>query len=102
MRSRSGDERARDGDENRGVPCCVADAARSVTKVHVGGDLFGIIELGAMIDEVGAMGPMEDAETRSRLLERAGESNYIPPGSEEAYADGLPSELRRRSREGAR
>jgi hypothetical protein len=87
------DEERRKDDEERGVPCCVADAARRVTKVRVGGNLVGVVEFRRIVDEVRAMGPMDDGETRAQLIRRTKIYNYVPPAAEEAYADAMLEEF---------
>ena len=79
-------------DEDRGVPCCVLDAARWVTKVRVGPNLVGIMEFAKIMDEVHAMGPMDDDERRVHLLKRTKTCNYVPSNAEDAYADAMLGE----------
>jgi hypothetical protein len=86
------DERVKD-EEDRGVPCCVADAARRVTKVRIGTNLVGIMEFRRIVDEVRAMGPMDEEETRAQLMRRTKIYNYVPPAAEEAYADAMLEEF---------
>ena len=83
-----------DDDEDRGVPCCVLNAARWVTKIKVGSNTIGIMEFQTIIDEVREMGPMSDEETRSQLLKHMKQYNYVPANSEDAYADAMLREFR--------
>jgi hypothetical protein len=89
-----------DEDEDRGVPPCVADAARRVTKIRVAGNLIGIMEFDRVLREVEDLGPMEDTEVRKELIERTKKHNYIPPSSEEGYADALLVEFKKRCGKG--
>lgn len=86
-------------DEDRGVPCCVADAARGVTKIRVDGNLIGIMEFESLMWEVRYLGPLDDAHARAELIERAKVYNYIPPTSEDDYANALLIEFRKRYKE---
>lgn len=81
-------------DEDRGVPCCVMDAARWVTKIRVGENNVGIMEFQTIMDEVREMGPMGDEEARSQLLRRLKHYNYVPPAAEDDYADAMLREFR--------
>ena len=83
-----------DADGGRGVPCCVADAARRWTKVRVGGNLVAIAEFRPIMHQVQAMGPMAEDETRARLLELTRVYNYVPPAAEDAYADAMLEEFK--------
>jgi hypothetical protein len=80
-------------DEDRGVPCCVLAAASWVTKVQVGGNAIGIMEFQTIMDEVREMGPMDDDETRAQLLRATKRYNYVPPASEDGYADAMLEEF---------
>ena len=88
-------ETGKNDDEDRGVPCCVLDSARWVTKVRVGANLVGIVEFARIMDEVHAMGPMDDDERRAHLLKRTLTYNYVPPPAEDAYADAMLEEYRK-------
>lgn len=96
------DEEPKDSDdEDRGVPCCVLDTARWVTKVRVGHNLVGITEFGRIMDEVHAMGPMDDEETKDHLLQRTKAYNYVPSQAEDAYAQAMLEEYKRLYGDGA-
>jgi len=84
-----------DGGDERGVPCCAAEAARRVKRVQVGSDFVGIMEFKRIMDEVRRMGPMDDDETRRRLLRLTKVYNYVPPKAEADYAEAMLREFRR-------
>jgi hypothetical protein len=77
---------------DRGVPCCVADAARRTRKIRVDGNLIGVLELDRILEEVRAEGHEDRASIRAALIERAKSCNYINPKTEKAYADALQKE----------
>jgi hypothetical protein len=79
-------------DEDRGVPCCVLAAARWVTKIQVGDNAIGIMEFQTIMEEVHGMGPMDSEETRDQLLRATKRYNYVPPQSEDGYADAMLAE----------
>lgn len=84
-----------DGDDERGVPCCAAEAARRVKKVQVGPYSVGIMEFKRIMDEVRRMGPMDDDETRKALLRSTKVYNYVPPNAEADYAEAMLREFKR-------
>ena len=83
-------------DEERGVPPCMVDTSRRVTKVRVGPNLIGIMEFDQIMNDVLEMGPMDDEVTSLQLLTRVKRCNYVPPHAEEDYADALLAEFKKR------
>ncbi len=75
-------------------PCCVADAIWGVGQVEVAGRIIGIANLGEILGAVGALELETEAEIRAELLRRVKESNYVPPGMENAYTDAVLSKYR--------
>ena len=86
-------------DEDRGVPCCAADAARRVTRIHVGPNLIGIVGFDRIMREVRELGPEDEEAARAELLKRVKIYNYVPPKAEEGYADALLREYKNRFKE---
>jgi hypothetical protein len=56
---------------------------------------IGILEFYTILDEVHQMGAMDDEETRAHLLKATKRYNYVPPKSEEGYADAMLAEFKR-------
>ena len=77
-----------DDDEDRGVPCCVLDTARWVTKIKVGKNNIGVTEFQRIIDEVLEMGPMEDEDEAVQLRSTPGGGRL-----RRRHAQGVPESL---------
>ncbi len=76
------------------MPCCVADAIWRIGQVEVAGRVVGIANLSEIISEVRKLNLSRETEVREELLKRVKESNYVPRGMEEAYADAVFSKYR--------
>ena len=69
--------------------CCVADAMWRVGQVEVAGRVVGIANLREILDEVKDLDLATEAEIRAELVRRVKESNYVPRGLDDAYADAI-------------
>jgi hypothetical protein len=76
------------------IPCCVADAMWRVGQIEVAGRTVGIANLGEILGEVRDLDLATEAEIRAELVRRVRESNFIPRGMDDAYADAVLSKYR--------
>jgi len=77
-------------------PCCPAAATRRSSKIWLGGNLVGVVEMDRIVGEVRQMGIEEDETIADALVERARVYNYIPPQAVDDYKEGLLNEYRKR------
>lgn len=66
-----------------------------IKQILVDGKTTGINHLEFIIEEVKKLGSLSDAETKTELLKRARELNFIPTKKEGAYAEGLLDAFKR-------
>ncbi len=81
-------------EQDKGVTCCSADAARRFHRISVEGNLVGIIEFRKVMMEVRDMGLEDDDEIRDQLVMRTKIYNYVPPKAEKGYGDALLEEYK--------
>ena len=81
-------------EQDRGVTCCSADAARRFNRINVEGNMVGIIELRMVMMEVRDMDLEDDDEIRVQLVMRTKIYNYVPPKAEKSYGDALLEEYK--------
>jgi hypothetical protein len=74
------------------IPCCAADALWRVRQVKINGVMTGITMLDESIAAVAEENLISGDAIQSSLVRRIRASNYIPPGSEEAYGKALMEE----------
>jgi hypothetical protein len=72
--------------KNNDIPCCAADAVRSVKPIEVNGATVGLSMLDLVFGEVRELELADDAAVRVELLKRVKIYNYVPPAAAEAYA----------------
>ncbi len=81
-------------EQDKGVTCCSADAARRFHRINVEGNMVGIIEFRKVMMEVRDMGLEDDDEIRAQLVMRTRIYNYVPPKAEKGYGDALLEEYK--------
>ena len=74
------------------IPCCAADALWRIRQVKINGVMTGITMLDESIAAVAEENLTSGDAVRAALMKKIRASNYIPPGSEEAYANALMEE----------
>ncbi len=81
-------------EQDRGVTCCSADAARRFHRITVEGNLVGINQFKKVMTEVREMGLEDDDEIQAQLVMRTKIYNYVPPKAERSYGDALLEEYK--------
>ena len=66
-----------------------------IRKIRIGGLPIGLIGLDSIMEEAGRRDFKDEVELSRFLLDRAKESNWVPPKSEEEYAAALLREYKR-------
>ena len=76
------------------VPCCMADAARKVKKINIGGTLVGISRLDAIIDEIFFLKMDNEVNIKEELNKMVKIYNFVPTAAEEEYKTAIYQEFR--------
>ena len=66
-----------------------------VTLVRIGGVEIGLLDLDDIFERVKKQNIDNEQRLMSAILQQVKESNYVPPGEEDVYADGLMKAYRR-------
>ena len=82
---------------NDKVPCCMADAARKVKKLDIGGILVGISQLDQVIQEVIELRLEDEKKIKRELLYRVKIYNYVSSNVEDDYTNALYKEYKRQA-----
>ncbi|MFA4861263.1 hypothetical protein [Methanoregula sp.] len=77
------------------IPCCAADALWRIRKLKVNGMMTGITRLDESIAAVADERHTSSAAIRTALMTRIRACNYIPPATEDAYAEAILEEYNR-------
>jgi hypothetical protein len=72
--------------KNDGIPCCAADAIRSVKQVEVNGATVGLSMLDLVFAEVQELGLADDTAVQEELIRRVRVYNYVPHSAAGCYA----------------
>jgi hypothetical protein len=72
--------------KNDDIPCCAADAMRTVKSVEVNGATVGLSMLDLVFTEVRDLALTDNAALRAELLKCVKVYNYVPASAADAYA----------------
>jgi hypothetical protein len=67
------------------IPCCAADAVRTIRRVEINGKVTGIAMFDEVIRQVREQDLSSDEEIRAALLKRVKFYNFVPEAVEDAY-----------------
>lgn len=67
------------------IPCCAADAVRTIRRVEIDGKVTGIAMFDEVIRQVRDLHLSSETEIRAALLKRVKVYNYVPEPVEDAY-----------------
>ncbi len=67
------------------IPCCAADAVRTIRRVEIDGKVTGIAMFDEVIRQVRDLHLSSETEIRAALLKRVKVYNYVPEHVEDAY-----------------
>jgi hypothetical protein len=67
------------------IPCCAADAVRTIRRVEINGKVTGIAMFDEVIRQVGDLHLSSETEIRAALLKRVKFYNFVPEAVEDAY-----------------
>jgi hypothetical protein len=85
---------------NNGIPCCAADAMRTVRQVEINGVTIGLSMLDLVVAEVQALDLASETAVRAELITRVKVYNYVPASAAEAYAAAVHREYIRSNNQG--
>lgn len=67
------------------IPCCAADAVRTIRRVEIDGKVTGIAMFDEVIRQVRDLHLSSETEIRATLLKRVKVYNYVPEPVEDEY-----------------
>ena len=69
--------------------CCPAAAAGRINQLNIDGNLTGIVQLDAIIEEVLKLGLNTEGDINRELLNKVKNYNYVPSSKEDHYRAAL-------------